>query len=51
MMGKKIKPGTMAHDFIQVKDLILFSLKNKFIQKAIESLPTGSQVSVTVRRR
>lgn len=30
-MDKSIKPGTMAYDFVQAKDLVLFSLKNKLI--------------------
>jgi hypothetical protein len=43
--------GDMSKIFNEVKSMILFSMKNKFIKNLISSLPTGSQQETTLKRR
>ena len=38
----KASGGDMSKTFQQVKNMILFSMKNKFIKTSIDALPTGS---------
>jgi hypothetical protein len=43
--------GDMTKLFNEVKSMILFSMKNKFIKTVIQSLPTGSQQETSLKRR
>ncbi len=50
--GKKGTSGSdMAKLFNEVKGMILFSMKNKFIKNMINSLPTGNQQTTELKRR
>ena len=40
--SRKKASGDMNKQFMDVKSMILFSMKNKFLKDVINSLPTGS---------
>ena len=42
---------SLASDFVAAKDMILMSLKQRYVNKQIESLPAGSSPEVKVARR
>lgn len=41
-LDDKAQGGDMAQQFQDVKQMILFSMKNKFMQNTIDTLPKGS---------
>lgn len=48
---KKKQSGDIASNFLSVKHMILFSMKNKFLQAQVNNLPTGSSTYVEIKRR
>lgn len=50
-LDDKFSAGDLSKQFMSVKNMILFSMKNKAIQKQVENLPTGNQGYVTIKRR
>ena len=50
-INKSKKSGDIASQFLQVKNMILFSMKNKFLHTQIEALPTGNSGNVSIKRR
>lgn len=45
------KDNSMAKLLNEVKSMILFSMKNQFLQKYIDELPKGERADVTLKRR
>ena len=45
------EPGGLAQSFMAAKDMVLSSIKNKYIKSQIDSLPVGERADVEVARR
>ena len=50
-LDDSVAGGDMSTAFQEVKSMILFNMKNKFLTTVINSLPTGSQGYAEIRRR
>lgn len=50
-LDDKLSVGVLSRQFMAVKSMILFSMKNKALQSKIDELPTESGGYVEIRRR
>jgi hypothetical protein len=50
-LDDKFSSGDMTKQFMSVKNMILFSMKNKAIGTAINNLPSGNPGYVEIKRR